>query len=46
MSSKVIVIFASGLCALDGIWALISGFNDSDNDGDDMTFTEFQSIGT
>ena len=45
MPSQVIVISASVLFALGGIWALISGFDDDDNDGDGMTFPEFQSIG-
>ena len=42
MSSQVIVIFASVLFALGGIWVLISGFDDDDNDGGGMTFPEFQ----
>ena len=46
MLSQVIVIFASALFALGGIWVLISGFDDDDNDGDGMTFPEFQSLGT
>ena len=46
MPSQVIVIFASGLFALGGIWALISGFDDDDNDGDGMVSPEFQSIET
>ena len=46
MPSQVIVIFASVLFALGGIWVLISGFDDDDNDGDGMTSHEFQSIGT
>ena len=46
MHSQVLVICASGLFALGGIWALISGFDDDDNDGDGMTFPEFQSLGT
>ena len=45
MSSHVIVIFASALFALGGIWVLISGFDD-DNDGDGMTFSVFQGLGT
>ena len=44
MPSQVIVIVASGLLALGGIWVLISGFDDDDNDGDGMTFPKFQSI--
>ena len=47
MPSQVIVISASVLFALGGIWALISGFDDDDdNDRDGMTFPEFQSIGS
>ena len=46
MSNQLFVIFTSGLFALGGIWILISGFDDDDNDGDGMTFPEFQSIGT
>ena len=42
MPSQVIVICASALHALGGIWVLISGFDDDDNDGDEMTFSEFQ----
>ena len=39
MTVQIIVICASGLLALGGIWVLISGFDDDDNDGDGMTFT-------
>ena len=46
MPSQVIEIVASGLFALGGTWVLISGFDDDDNDGDGMTFQEFQSLGT
>ena len=46
MPSQVIVIFASVLFALGGIWVLISGFDDDDNDGDGMTFPELQRLGT
>ena len=46
MPSQIIVIFASGLFALGGILVLISGFDDDDNDGDGITFPEFQSIGS
>ena len=42
MPSQVIIISAAALLALGGIWALISGFDDDDNDGDGMTFPEFQ----
>ena len=41
MPSQVIVICAAALLALGGIWVLIFGFDD-DNDGDGMTFPEFQ----
>ena len=44
MPSQVILSFASVLFALGGIWVLISGFDDDDNDGDGMTFPEFQSV--
>ena len=46
MPNNVILIFASGLLALGGIWILISGFDDDDNDGGGMTLSEFQTIGT
>ena len=46
MPSQVIVIFTAGLFALGGIWVLISGFDDDDNDGDGMTLPEFQSVGS
>ena len=46
MPSQVVVIFASSLLALGGIWVLISGFDDDDNDGDGMTYSAFQSLGT
>ena len=46
MPSQVMVICASALLALGGIWVLISGFDDDDNDGDGMTFPEFQSVGS
>ena len=47
MLSQLIVISTSGLFALGAIWALISGFDDDDdNDRDGMTFPEFQSIGS
>ena len=46
MPSQVIVIFASGLFALGGILVLTSGFDNDDNDGDGLTFPEFQSLGT
>ena len=42
MPSQVFVICAAGLLALGGIWVLISGFDDDDNDGGGMTFPEFQ----
>ena len=43
MSIQIIVLFTSGLLALGGIWVLISGFDDDDNDGDGMTLPAFQS---
>ena len=46
MPSQLIVIFASGSLALVGIWVLISGFDDDDNDGDGMTYPAFQSVET
>ena len=42
MPSQVMVICASALLALGGIWVLISGFDDDDNDGAGMTFPQFQ----
>ena len=44
MPNQVIVIVASVMFALGGIWVLISGFDDDDNDGDGMTFPEFQRV--
>ena len=44
MPSQLIVICIAGLLALEGIWVLICGFDD--NDGDGMTFPEFQSVGS
>ena len=44
MPSQIIVICAAGLLALGGIWVLISGFDDDDNDEDGMTIPEFQSV--
>ena len=46
MPNQIFVICASGLFALGGIWALISGFDDDDNDGDGMISSDLQSIGT
>ena len=43
MPSQVIVIFAAGLFALGGIWVLISGFDDDDNDGDGMAYSTLDS---
>ncbi len=37
MPSQVIVIWASALLVLGGMWVLISGFDD-DNDRNGMTF--------
>tara|TARA_Y100001968_G_scaffold94623_1_gene84975 strand:+ start:788 stop:970 length:183 start_codon:yes stop_codon:yes gene_type:complete len=42
MPSQIIVICAAALLALGGIWVFISGFDDDDNDGDGMTYPEFQ----
>ena len=38
MLGQILEIFAAGLLAIGGIWALISGFDDDDNDGDGMTY--------
>ena len=46
MPNHLFVICVAGLLALGGIWALISGFDDDDNDGDGMGFPEFQSVGS
>ena len=46
MPSQPIVICAAILFALGGIWVLISGFDDDDNDGDGMTFPKLQSVGS
>ena len=46
MPSQLIVICSAGLLALGGIWVLISGFDDDDNDGDGMTYQELQRLGT
>tara|TARA_Y100001968_G_C19019502_1_gene554461 strand:- start:397 stop:537 length:141 start_codon:yes stop_codon:yes gene_type:complete len=46
MLSQLMVICASGLFALGGIWILISGFDDDDNDGDGMTLPTFQGLST
>tara|TARA_Y100001968_G_C19208170_1_gene643400 strand:- start:116 stop:250 length:135 start_codon:yes stop_codon:yes gene_type:complete len=43
MTSQVIEIFTASLLAIGGIWVLISGFDDDDNDGDGMTYPIFQS---
>ena len=43
MSSQVIVLFTSSVLALGGIWVLIAGFDDDDNDGDGMTLPALQS---
>ncbi len=42
MSGQIVEIFTAGLLAIGGIWALISGFDDDDNDGDGMTFPALQ----
>tara|TARA_B100000459_G_C8475893_1_gene156382 strand:+ start:470 stop:610 length:141 start_codon:yes stop_codon:yes gene_type:complete len=46
MPNQVIVICSAVLLALGGIWVLISGFDDDDNDGDGMTLPEFQRVGS
>ena len=46
MASQLTIICAAGMLALGGIWFLISGFDDDDNDGDGMTLPEFQSVGS
>ena len=46
MPNQIFVICASGLFALGGIWALISGFDDDDNDGGGMSLPELQSVGS
>tara|TARA_Y100001968_G_scaffold322043_1_gene357451 strand:+ start:400 stop:540 length:141 start_codon:yes stop_codon:yes gene_type:complete len=46
MSSQVILICTSALLALGGIWVLISGFDDDDNDGDGMTIPLLQRAGS
>ena len=45
MLSQLIVIFSAAFLALGGIWVLISGFDDDDNDGDGMPFPELQRLG-
>ena len=42
MSIHIFEIFVAGLLAIGGIWVLISGFDDDDNDGDGMTYPIFQ----
>ena len=44
MPNQIIVVCSAGLLALGGILILISGFDDDDNDGDGMTFSEFQGV--
>ena len=44
MSSQIIVICVAILFALGGIWILISGFDDDDNDGGGMTLPIYQSV--
>tara|TARA_B100000700_G_scaffold323685_1_gene427970 strand:+ start:5332 stop:5463 length:132 start_codon:yes stop_codon:yes gene_type:complete len=41
MQNQVFVLFTSALISLGGIWALISGFDDDDNDGDGMPYPIF-----
>ena len=45
MPSQLVVICLATLFALGGIWVLIPGFDDDDNDGDGMTFPEYQGVG-
>ena len=45
MSNQLVVILSAVIFALGGIWVLISGFDDDDNDGDGMTFPKLQSLG-
>ena len=46
MPSQPFVICSSILFAMGGIVVLISSFDDDDNDGDGMTFPDFQSVGS
>ena len=41
--TQAVEIFAAALFAIGGIWVLISGFDDDDNDGDGMTYPAFLS---
>ena len=42
MLGQIIEILSAGLFAIGGIYILVSGFDDDDNDGDGMTFPSFQ----
>tara|TARA_B100000579_G_C22469811_1_gene682878 strand:- start:157 stop:291 length:135 start_codon:yes stop_codon:yes gene_type:complete len=43
MLSQTFEIFSAVLLAIGGIFVLISGFDDDDNDGDGMTYPAFLS---
>ena len=43
MPTQFLEIFAAGLLAIGGIWVLISGFDDDDNDDDGMNYPVLQS---
>ena len=42
MHNQLLEILSACLLAIGGIWALISGFDDDDNDGDGMTYPSLQ----
>ena len=42
MTSQLIEILAAAFLAIGGIWVLISGFDDDDNDGGGMTLPVLQ----
>ena len=44
MPSQLIVICSAIVFALGGIWVLISGFDDDDNDGDGMTLPRYKNV--
>ena len=44
MFGQFLEYFAAGLLAFGGIWALISGFDDDDNDGDGTTSPAYYSV--
>ena len=43
MLSQLLTVFSASLLAIGGIWVLISGFDDDDNDDDGMTYPAFLS---